>query len=92
MGIFLATFIQSSSACTPIIFAASVAYCKTAFAAALVNASLSIFSAHSSAATTFFISYFPTPFLSTLLAQKSAVSFKICQPFSFNQSLSCVTQ
>ena len=54
---------------------------NTALAAAFVQALLSTFSAHSSAATTFFISYFPGPFLSTLLAQKSAVLFQNGPPF-----------
>ena len=88
----LATFIQSASGAMPSIFAVSVAYFKLALAAALVKALLSTFSAHSSAATTFLMSYWPGPFLSTLLAQKSAVAFSIGQPFSLSQVLSCVTQ
>src|SRR4051794_31368288 len=92
IGIFAATFIQSGSAASPIIFAASVAYRRFALAAAFVNALLFTFSAHSSAATTLLISYLPDPFLSTLLAQKSAVADKIGQPISFNHILSCVTK
>ena len=52
----------------------------------------SITSAHSSAATTLLMSYLPGPFLSTRLAQKSAVADNIGHPFSRNHVLSCVTQ
>ena len=92
MGILAATNAQSGLAGRPRIAAAAEACCNTALAAALVNALLFTFSAHSSAATTLLISYLPGPFLSTRLAQKSAVSFSNGQPFSFSQSLFWVTQ
>src|SRR5688500_567971 len=88
IGMFDATFNQSGLAVIPNIFAASEAYLRFALAAALVKALLFTFSAHSSAATTLFISYLPGPFLSTRLAQKSAVAESIGHPLSRNHTLS----
>src|SRR5215208_1127508 len=92
IGMLLATVIQSGSGFIPKTIAASAAYFKLTFAAAFVKALLSTFSAHSSAATTFLISYLPGPFLSTLLVQKSAVAERIGYPFSRSHCLSWVTQ
>ena len=91
IGIFCVTNNQSGSGVNPSKTAALVAAFKFVIATALVKALLSTFSAHSSAATTLLISNFPGPFRSTLLAQKSAVSFSRGQPVFLNQSLSCVT-